>query len=768
MIEWKTGNDDWDDIPNEWETSVVEELEPTKTETSSQRTHRRRHIVVLLSLLVVLVAVTGGALKWSAERNVAEVEAQVQNVVDQEMWALETGNWDLYESLLDQQTPVRWYREQQGNFVHYSQKGAFSAQIVDLALVQPDLALAEVTIDPPGRQVLRETRAYRQIGATWRHTTAPAGHLWLHQMERETANLRFIYHRDDADRLEPLFPALQRLYTQILTDFNLAPLPNRREVQVVLSIQPTNTALTDPSRRYDLSSLAATADTVSIQRELGTQLASKVMHQFYENAGDMAFVLDGIREWEIATWMGKTDPKSETRISRVPDEKPFVPLLMVKPAYFDKPALTALTKTITEYLVWRNGRGALQPLIQHISEYDGWVKLVDEGLGISYQHMARGWWQFITQQYAFPKDQLPDEVYADLTWMLQLEQQAHTTRDQELFCSLLDPQAPSEWKSQQLDLFLRGNATESIPEVDSTPTPARIREREYEVQNWGYQDDVAWIVLKRWLNPSTDTNRFSRSSGRFPQLRVYRFGDNRWYLTSPATAFTDPPLIARTQHFAFRYREPDADVVQSVLPHVDELYEQLVRDLGLDTGSMEHLAVELVYLSNTVPYHRRGSQKIQIPSPQLARNFSVDPANEFELTLGITVGRTLLTDALGEGYIRFEPLLDGLVMWEVTEWSDAPQWEARRTEIIRHGLAYGVLRLPTLPRPSSVLDTAIAEYVAQAYGRHRFADIVAATREQRDLQHLITAALNVDLETFEAGWRSYLEQTYNTRKTTDD
>lgn len=747
-IEWKSGDDGWNRTPDETASSVVEVPESPPAENPTRHPGRRRRITIALGLIVSLITVTGALLKWTANRNVAAAEVEVQGVIDQEMWALESGNWDLYESLLDQRRPLPWYRKRQEHFVRYSERGTFSAEIVDFALVEPDLALVEVRIDPPGRQPYRETRAYRRTDVTWQHTVT-SRHSWLHPVVRETANLRFVFHRQDADRLDPLLPAVQDLYTQILSDFNLSPLPNKRELQIVLGVEPADSAFTNTGRRYDLSPLALTRDTQRIQRELGRQLARRVMGQFYDGAGEMAFILDAIRKWEVSTWMGETDTEFEARISQALDEEPFIPLLMVKPVHFDNPTTLALAETFVDYLVWRNGRSIVNRLIQAARMYETWPDLITHGLELPYQDVSRGWWYFVARHYAAPMDHSHNEVRSALTKMLTLERQALATRNQDLFRSLLDPRAPSEWQSNQLNQFLK----------------ADIQDRgDREIRDWGYDDNVAWATLERRSASATGTNRFfSKDVGVFPQLRVYRLADHRWYVTSPDIAFSDPPLTARTKHFEFRYREPDDDLIQSVLPRIDELYEHVVQDIGNATHpSSQPLTVELVYSLEDYQYRRPRLNEIQIPSPWVVSFAFGSTREQFEIMLGGSVVDHLVEEAIdrqsSNPSIEVERLLNWIAMWEVQRWGKVPTWEAEGTKAIQQELQRGVS--PSLSPTTSPLDSTIVEYIADTFGRHRFADLIEAANEHRRLRDLIPAVLNVDLGIFMANWQLYLEQTY--------
>ena len=734
MLEWKTGDRGWDKGAEEWEPLILEAAKSPKREKPASQ--RRRWVIIVLGAVIALIAGLGLGLKWQASRNLAAAKADVQATIDQEAWALETGNWELYATLLDRRASALWYSDQRAYFVQFSRRGAFAVEITDLALVQPDLVLVEVRVDPPGRLAYRETRTYRRVENRWRRTAPRPGELWVNPAVHETANLRFVYHPDDAERLGPLFPALQTLYTRLLNDFNLTPLPGKRELQIILSVQPADVSRADPSLRYDLSSLAATADVEQLQRELGRQLTAVVLRQFYQRAGDMAFLLDGVREWEVSTWMGEPDGDVEARIIRVLRDKPFIPLQMVQPAYFDEADLEALTETVVAYLVQRKGQDAVKLLLRGIEQYDGWPRLIEDGVGIPYREAADGWWHFVAQRYAPAVDRSPDAVWTHLDWMLQLEKHAFETRDQKLFLTLLDPQASSAWRSDRLTWFWR--------ERDS-PTPMTVRD-------WGYKGDVAWVVLDR-------TARGAEATWFPTELRLFRFVGDRWYLTTPELAFPGPALIARTQYFEFRYREPDADLIWSVMSNTDALYEQVLDDLGIAIEPPRRLLIELVYvLDSGFQVRERQPMDIWIPSPQLFREFEI-----FRLNLGFAIANALLTKLIETRDLGYpNPLLYGIVMWEVEQWGEFPTWKDERNLRLRQLLAIRAPLSASYNRPS-VLGVTLIEYVVQTYGRHRLADLVQAAREHQRLQELIPSALGVDFPTFEAGWRSYLERTYGSR-----
>lgn len=99
MLEWETGDDGWDDTTDEWGPSCAEPLASSRREETPQSADRRPPTTLRQGSgrhrrVVFLVIAAGAAVKRKASCNLAAVKAEVQSVVDQEMWALERGNWD--------------------------------------------------------------------------------------------------------------------------------------------------------------------------------------------------------------------------------------------------------------------------------------------------------------------------------------------------------------------------------------------------------------------------------------------------------------------------------------------------------------------------------------------------------------------------------------------------------------------------------------------------------------------------------------------------
>ncbi len=301
---------------------------------------------------------------------------------------------------------------------------------------------------------------------------------------------------------------------------------------------------------------------------------------------------------------------------------------------------------------------------------------------------------------------------------------------------LLDPEASPRWQSNRLNLMLKGRRSELMPK------PADIRD-------WGYSGNSAWVVVD--LAPdSPDFGLFSTA------LRFFRFADQRWYLTSAEVVFSGPPLHLSTDHLEFRYRELDAPLMKSITPNVDALYRQTARDLGVELEPGKRLAIMFVYEPNLAPSPFGGGlDEVMVPAPRLFEDLQT-----FRFFLGFTIANGLATEVVAREPQAMGLLMNGIAMWEAEQWGAFPFWEAGKQAEIQRRLRES--NFPSLSHryPEIPELTTLIEYVAATYGRPRLTDLVQAVGGHQSLQDLIPAVLGVDVETFEAGWREYLERAY--------
>lgn len=729
MIDWEIGDEHWEK-PADQTQRRRDPPEPPK----SRRPTDRRLIVALVVVVAALAAATG-ALKWTSNRNLAAVRADIQNALDDEMWARERGNWDLFASLLDSSASQRWLNAQRDLFAAdaaaAADGGPFAADVIDLALVQPDIAMTEIKIEPPAGAPYHATRAYRRVGSGWRYTTAPHDHRWLHQVVRETANLRFIYHEADGRWLVPIIPALQSFYGQLLKDLSLSPLPNKRELYVVGDIAPADPILIPEDRLYDQATLSSEVPIEQRKRSLGTQLAANVLDQFYGRRTGMPFLLDAVREWEVSRRMDLPDRDTASRVRQALNVYTFIPLGMVHPTYLEQPILTDLAETVVDYLVSRRGR-PIHQLVKGAQEYRRWSDLVEVQLELTYEDMDKRWWDFVVRRHGPRAGYAPDDVRADIRWLIDSQQQAAQEHDRDLLTSLLDPEAPDGWRASQMDYWLPSG---------------RAAWGETTVKDWGRADDGAWALLE----PDVDSVLPPRL------VQFYRWTDTgRWYVTPPDGASSGPPEVSETNFFEFVYRAPDA--ADTPIPaDVDALYIDAVRDFELSDQPPQKLTVEFLYTWGPgLTLQRDEPTRLRVLSPRL-----IGDPGQFQYHLGWIVTTSMLVDSAGipsDRVLNLKPLY-AISLWEARRWVNDPSWKAELDQEIRQYFQQNGLP-PLARREPMMVDITVAEYIAETYGRDRFAAIVAAAKEYEDIRQLISTALGVDLNTFEAGWEAYVTRTY--------
>jgi hypothetical protein len=734
MIDWEIGDEHWQE-PDDQRQRRRGAQQP-----AGPRRRTDRRLVIALVVVVGALAAAAGALKWTANRNLAAVRADIQTVLDDEMWARETGNWNLYASLLDSSASQRWLSAQHDLFDDTTERGSFAADISDIALAQPDLALTEVEIEPPVGGAYRETRAYRRMGSGWHYTTAPHDQRWLHQVVRETDNLRFIYHAADGRWLAPIIPVLQSFYGDFLKDLSLSPLPNKRELYVVGDIAPADPMLIPEDRLYDQASLSSEVPIEQRKRSLGMQLAANVLDQFYAPRAGMPFLLDGVREWEVSRRMNLPDRDSASRVRQALNVYPFIPLGMIHPTYLQQPLLTDLAETVVDYLVSRQGR-PIRTLVKGAQQSARWSDLVEMELELPYEDVDQKWWDFVVRRHGSRVGYTPDDTRSAIRWLTDSQQRAAEGQDRDLLLSLLDPEAPDNWRAWEMDYWLPSG---------------RAAWGSATVKDWGRAGDGAWALLE----PGVDSVLPARL------VQFYRWTDTgRWYVTTPDSA-TGPPQVVATTHFQFRYREPDAADGPAPIPDdVDALYNETARDLGLGAQAPENLTVEFMYTwGPDLSVGRAERNLLRVLSPRL-----IDDPAQFQYHLGWTVTDLLLVDIAGlpSGRVLDLKPVYGIGLWEARRWVDDPAWNAQVVRQIHHSLQEN--GLPALARrePATVYIT-VAEYVVEAYGRDRFAAIVAAALEHDDVHTLIPAALGVDYASFESSWQAYVSRTYGQTPTDNE
>lgn len=510
MFEWQSGEESWEQSPTPTSDS------PQPGEQPNRYVSRRR-VLLFLGALILTAALGAGTLHWQAGRGLNSARADLQDTIDQEIWARTTGNDALLSSLLDPQTSATWRRQILRTYALPPGGQNVQIEIDDVSLERPDLALVELTVHEGGGTVQRETRAYRRAGAAWLRTTPFPQQLWVQQERATTANLRFIFHAADSERIAALMPPLQELYSQILHDFNLVPPDDKRTLEVAISVQPANVGLDDPNL-YDLTHLQ-NADWEALQCHLGSGLASRVLTLFDNEAGNWRLLLNAIRDWELRTWSAAcASAGPAAQLAEVIKERPFIPVNALTQKQTSVPSV--LGRLFVEFFVTQYGRDALANLALGMSRFEAWPELIED-LDLDYVELNNAWWDFLIEKAAagtstdvgWPASD-PQQVRAAIQWMLDLESQAILAGDPRLYELLLDPAADQAWRQRILAGF------------------SDLVER--DIQRWG---EVKTIELRgnqvevvvQLEGPAVGGVRPMYS---YPEQRTYRFAAGRWVRTS--------------------------------------------------------------------------------------------------------------------------------------------------------------------------------------------------------------------------------------------
>ncbi len=518
MFQWTTDEERWD-------PAGPPDLEPPEPNSARYATLSR--YTALLALILLLVTLVAGGLRWRGHHGLARARADLQTTLEQEAWAIQTHHPMLFMRLLDPETPTGWRQQLTSRALHPT-AGApkWPIEITDLVLEQPDLLLVEVRVPQPARTFQREARAYRRIGPTWMRTTPPTGLLWVQQSELETSHLRLVFHQADTELVKALMPALQQLYAQLLKDLHLSPPTQKRTLEIVRSVQPASRGLDDPNL-FDLSYLPPEADTPTLTCFLGGQLVNRVFSPFDLQAGYRPILLNGLASWELHAWSPACTYDVYAHLATLLFERPFIPLSFLTSEQLDaRPA--SLGHSFIDYYTLRYGRARLGNLFTTMLQHDTWPALI-EALGADYVDVASHWWEYVmgrTRPYMPPgiggpvAD--PYAVEKAIQWMLNLESQAVQTGDLQLFRLLFDPEDPQQWHQQVREQYTAagrwGQKQEARIErltLNDSYTEVRVVT---DVFSEGGIEGQLWRVGNRL---------------QISEVRTYRDTAGRWVWTAP-------------------------------------------------------------------------------------------------------------------------------------------------------------------------------------------------------------------------------------------
>lgn len=748
MLDWRTGEDEWEDI---------EEPRGPQAPRSPGPRSRPRWPLFLLAVLLTIIGGATFALRWKSQRQTARLRADIQATVDTESWARETHNLQLYRSLLDPAAQPGWRERQEQTFLATRGQVPVKMTVADAVLIDPNLAVVELEVAPPDRQPYRTTRAYRRSGGMWLETSIPNGQVWLDQATRETENLRFVFHQRDAARVIAVMPDIQRLYALVLNDLLLSPPQGKRTLYVILSVHPIESELADDPTYYDLSDLGPNADPAAIKRRLGALLLHRIMALFGTGRSDLSFLVQSVEEWELADWLGIPLPGSQvTSVQDLLISLPFVSLTDETWQSMKHPSARAVAgQALLDYIVNTYGRDKLTDIVRSAQRHNDWYSFVTQVLGVPFREFETGWRNYalhaFTQHRGTRLHQLPPEMFQ----LLADEQRAVEQGDLSLYESLLAENSDPGWRVQQRRLFATYQHFRK-----RTNAPFRIR-----VEDTVAQGDGALLRLEiRFPDPG---------STPYQEIRTYHRFDGGWRWTSTLASFWGLTREEETTYLRFRYNRQDAEVVGDAMSATETFFLQAARDLAIRPSRRMKPVIEFIPDYRVLHWYA-GPQQIRVLSPSLGTIITdMSPSDFYRLATGLALSRYLVDIPAGRLPTPFaDAIYEAVARWETEQWAPVVPWRARRQQtlsaLLRSGVRPSLRSRPTLTerRVDPIIryldDTAVA-YLAETYGRDRLAGLVQQALQHDSWETLIPAVLEVEFPTFEAGWREYLGTHYRQR-----
>ena len=183
-----------------------------------------------------------------------------------------------------------------------------------------------------------------------------------------------------------------------------------------------------------------------------------------------------------------------------------------------------------------------------------------------------------------------EEVRDELSAAIELEIWADEQGDRAMAGGLLDKSASSTWRNQIITRFF------PLPGGDEHQISAHITD-------FDLQEDSALVTVV-----ITD----NRLAFPYQETRVYRKTKTGWIRTAPGADFWGGWESQESAYFSFRYRKRDTAAVTAAAAQIDQLYERVVRGIGLPIDpEAEKIQVE-VRISGTLSRGstRNGSEHI--------------------------------------------------------------------------------------------------------------------------------------------------------------
>ena len=248
----------------------------------------------------------------------------------------------------------------------------------------------------------------------------------------------------------------------------------------------------------------------------------------------------------------------------------------------------------------------------------------------------------------------------------------------------------------------------------------------------------------------------------------YKPTPSGWVHASPAADFWGPERTQNGKHIIVLYYQRDADLVEPLIPRMDDLVAQLCNSLNCPSQQMSVLFENSLSSTRQGFFFRDQSFTLRFSSPSLlALPTDANSRNELYRALEIRLAQAVVYQAFGRGLYMNRLASQAVVQWELARMGLAGPFisEATRQTLMTELEAGATQPLATMSLRSSSFrvdssDAAMMslafEFLDQAQGADVVERLIPAMRNSATLGDAIRTALDVDPATLESAWQSYL------------
>lgn len=671
-----------------------------------------RRLGLILAALVVLVAAGTIIVRGILESGERRLEASLRDTVALEIAAIRSADRELFFSLQDP-TDSAWVAAQESLFSSFQQSGIVPYEIIQIKMVG-EHAWVDVRLTIPVWGEVQQTWAYRRVENAWQHTRLEES-WWGPRTLLVSDPVRVLYFaRDEAAAHDLLGHALHWLY-RACNDFGCNGLPTVTiDITHSLSLPPDSITwvrldlLSFPSPHAGrgrpgglapeglVARLARELARKAIYSQLGLGLSGPVLQP---GAASLYMVLaEQAADWALNQWgLGPAPPPSN----------------------------------YVATLAAQYGPSAVRRLIAALGQNDSVEGALTQALGTSLAVL--------------------DHSADFFLFLLNVEAQAITRRDQATFQALQDPNVPG-WGRLQLNRY---DQAEVWWAVDGEIVD-RIRRRATR--------DRILVMRVEWAGPR----------GRMQRLESFRWAGNRWLHTWPALEAWGEPIGQTDGIFRIVYYERDAELVRPIIPRLNGLVARIASDLGQPVP-----ARPLTITISPVALGYQGLPDVVLPSPWasgLPLGEGPDAHSDFLLRqiMALMVHSLAWKDVPAEMTPGQKAALSAVVEWEVRSVLGEPLLDAEARAALGQALASGQLlppdilwTTPVIVRPSFGQPETLAWPLARAewltlidtliQGQpQRLAALRVRLLAARSIEDWLQRSLGLNLAEVEAGWRAAL------------